>query len=118
MDAGQVGNQNLGGAFAADERVTLNGLEQIDDASSCRPPAGAAFRIERQGFNPFALHRLTQLAFQQCFKQQGKEVDRKQGLDTMHGLQIHGRHLEVGLQLREPLLDDWLPLIGFQEFQF
>ena len=31
--------------------------------------------------------------------QQGEKVHREQGLDAMHGLQIHRRHLEVGLQL-------------------
>ena len=44
LDAGQVGNQNLGGAFTMGERVALDGLEQVEDASSGRPPAGAAFR--------------------------------------------------------------------------
>ena len=77
MDGGQVGNQNLGGAFAVGECVTLNGFEQVEHATGGRPSAGAAFGVQRQSFDSFVLHRLAQLAFQEGFQQERKEVDRE-----------------------------------------
>ena len=118
MGAGQVGNQILGGPFAMGECVALNGLEQIEHAPRGRPAAGAAFGVKRQGLDPFALHCRSQLAFQQRLDQQGEEVHREQRLDTVDGLQVHRRHLEVGLQLGKPFFDGGLPLVGFQQFQF
>ena len=57
------------------------------------------------------------MTFQEGLHQQREEVDAQQCLDAMDRLEVDGRHLEVGLELREPFLDHRLPLVGVEQVQ-
>jgi hypothetical protein len=110
-------NQNLGETLAMGQGMTLDGLEQVQEPPRRRPAAGSTFRVQGQCLDVVLLHCAAQPAFQEGLHKQRKEGDAQQRLDAVDRLEVDGRHLEVGLELREPLLDRRLPLVGVEQVQ-
>ncbi len=97
--------------------MALNILEDIDDPPGRRRATGATFGIERQLFDPAAVHGPAELPLQERLNEERKEVDAQERLDPPPGLQVHRGHLEVRLQLLEALLQKRLALVRPKELE-
>lgn len=74
LQVGELCGEDLGDAATTEQGVSLSQAEQSQDLLSSGPFAGALFRVQRQLLETFALHRQTQLAFDESLHQKGQEI--------------------------------------------
>ena len=91
--------------------MPLDGLEDLVNAGGRGPRAGAAFRIQGQGFDPLTGHGLTQFALQQRLHQEHEEVDCQQALNAAPRLSNARGRRRSPPHLGEPLLDERLSFV-------
>jgi len=95
----------------------LHIVKQVDRAAGRGTATLAALGAQRQAGDRRALHRDSELAFEQRLGQQRQKIDAEQRLNPAGLLEIYRSHLKVCLHVTEPLLQRRLALVGQQHLQ-
>ncbi|MSR47462.1 MAG: hypothetical protein EXS13_10450 [Planctomycetes bacterium] len=91
--------------------AALDRGEQAEDLLGGGVPLPSLLRVERQILDPLLSHCASHLAFDQRLNQERQEVEVEERFDPPFVLEQHGRDLEDGLELLEPLLEGGLALM-------
>ena len=106
LQAGEVGLVYVLRTARARESVHHQAFKDLEDLLGSRSLAQATLRVDRQGPQSAALHRLTNLALDEGVDQESEEINAQERLDPRHALEVLRGHfmgrLEVVMTLLHP----------------